>query len=63
MLRRFPQFPKGALLISHLISFGQAVYTQQNTVRIHYLDQNPLLIFRFLYRKRGAVFVTKPYHF
>ncbi|KAF9792069.1 hypothetical protein BJ322DRAFT_1026940 [Thelephora terrestris] len=40
---------------SHRVAFGEAVYKPQNPVRVHYIDQNPLLIFRFLYRKRDIL--------
>ena len=59
VLRRSPQLLSGIHSASHLNSFGQAVYKQQSTVRVNYVDNNPWLIFRFLYRKRGVVLVTK----
>ena len=35
------------------------MYKQQNAFRANYVDDNPWLIFRFLFRKRGAALAMK----
>jgi len=40
---------------SHRVALGQAIYKERSTVRVHYLDHTPWLIFRFLYRKRDLL--------
>jgi len=40
---------------SHRVAFGQAVYSQYNAIRVDYIDHNPWLVFRFLYRKRDML--------